>query len=173
MTIEAAPTVFLHLPPIERGSKLKATAGSTTHQYETDARSIEEADWMYLQVVHAAYQVHPATVAQLAALGPVGGRDALRWTVEGPTSHRPGDPGAVANCTFLIEVAYSLTATPGSDWRAYKPSGRYKLRSYKARLTITRPDETYDFRVLRFAVRAERVAQPMMDHVTARVFSHA
>lgn len=171
MTVEAAPTPHPWIPLSERGSKLKATAGSTTHSYTTDDRVLASAGWVYLQIVFKAYQIHPATVDELDVLGPVGGRNALRWTIEGPTSHRPGDPGAGANCAMKLEVAYSTTATPGSDWQVYRPRGRYKLRSFKTRLTITRPDETYDFRVVRFATRATRVGLSQRDHYTERFLS--
>lgn len=158
MTIEAA-TPNPWLPVEHRGTKLKPSGVGLIHSYETDPKDLLEADWAYLQVALVAYQVHPATVAELVALGPVGGANARRWTIEGPLLHRPGDPGAGANCTMVLEVAHSLTSDPGTDWKPYRP-GKYRLRSVKARVTITRPAATYSFRIVRFALLATRVSPP-------------
>ena len=173
ITIEAGPgDTEPWVPPERRGSKLRQSGVGLTHSYTTDAQLFSESDWVYLQVVLSAYQIHPATVAELSALGPVGSTNAMRWTIEGPTSHRIGDPGFGVNCTMLVEVAHSLTSDPGTDWRVYRPE-RYKLRSFKARLTVVRPDVTYGFRVTRFAVRATRVAPAQRDVIGERFFSHA
>lgn len=159
INVEPAPVSKPWIPAAERGPKLKATGPSLVHTLTTDAYVLEEADYVYLEIVLRAYQIHPATIAELAALGPVGGANAQRWTIEGPTSHRPGDPGAGANCTMKVEIAHSMTSDPGSDWREYVPGTRkYRLRSVKARLTITRPAATYDFRVLQFDLQAQRAA---------------
>jgi len=159
LDVEAAPPASdLWVPITHRGAKLKPSTG-LTHSYTTDTKLLTEADWVYLQIAYAAYQIHPATVADLAALGPVGGRDALRWTIEGPLVHRPGDPGEQTDCVVTLEIAYSLSADPGANWIRYKPD-TYRLRSAKARLTITRPSTAYSFRVIRFALLAHRVAAP-------------
>ena len=158
ISVEAAPGDLPWLQPSLRGAKLYPDSLDLVHVYETDAKQLAEADWAYLQVVMDAYQVHPATVAELAMLGPVGAPNAQRWTVEGPLMDRPGDPG-LGNCTMLVEVAHSLDLDPGSNWIAYKP-GRYRLRSVKARVTITRPALGYSFRVLKLALLATRAATP-------------
>lgn len=146
-------------PVRERGPKLIPSGSGLVHVYETDAKSLAEADWVRLSVVCSAYQIHPATVAELAALGPVGGANAQRWTVEGPLCAMPGDPGA-GNCSIVAEIAYSLTSeNPGTDWRPYVP-GEYRLRSVKARVTITRPNDSYSFRVLQLGIEASRIATP-------------
>jgi hypothetical protein len=153
--IEAAPTSKPWITPAFGGPKLKPSGGGLVHSYTTDAKTFAEADWVYLQIVVAAYQIHPATAAELAALGPVGSANAQRWTIEGPLSHQPGDPGAGQNCTIKAELATSMSEAPGSDWRDYGP-GKYRLRSAKARITITRPSTAYDFRVTRFSLLATR-----------------
>lgn len=137
-------------------------------QFTSNARVLAESDWVYLQALLYAEQIHPWTVDQVAALGPIEGRNAMRWTLEGPLSPGPGEP---ANCAIFLEVAHSLTATPGSDWREFKP-GKYKLRSYRMRLTIARPSLDFDFRIYRLATRATRVAPPQRDAVGAAFFSH-
>ena len=109
-----------------------------------------------------------ATAFVRDALGPIEGPNAARWTLEGPTFPVPGEP---ANSTVKLEVAHSLTATPGSDWREFRP-GLYKLRSYRVRLTITRPTLDFDFRVYRLATRATRRAQPQAQAVSERFFAH-
>lgn len=155
VSIEAAPVAKPWITPAFSGPKLQPSGSGLEHVYTTDTKALTEADWVYLQVVLVAHQIHPATVAELATLGPVGSANAQRWTIEGPLSHQPGDPGN-GNCTVLVEIAHSLTSDPGTDWKPYR-EGRYRLRSVKARVTITRPDDTYSFRVLRFALVAERV----------------
>ena len=167
MTVEAgAPSIWV--PAYLRGPQLKPSAG-TTHTHETDAQALAEADWVYLQIVLMAYQIHPMTVGGLDAFGPIGGRNFLRWTSEGPTSLLPGE---TANCSIRVDVAHSLTATAGSDWREHD-SGRHKLRSFKARVVVTRPDTTYDFRIVRFGVQATVNAPPMPDRLGERWFDGA
>lgn len=157
-TIEAGPGNTQPWTPRERrGYKLAPSGVGLTHTYETDIKLLAEADWVYLQVVCCAYQIHPATVAELAALGPVGGANAARWTIEGPLLHLPGDPGEATNCTISVEVTHSLTADPGSNWIRYKP-GRYRLRSVKARVTVTRPSTAYSFRITKLGILATRLA---------------
>lgn len=159
LTTEVAPSASekLWLPPEMRGTKLKPTGSGLVHTFTTDTYVLAESDWVYLQIALVAYQIHPATVAELSALGPVGGPNAKRWTIEGPLVHVPGDPGEETNCTMRIEVATSMTSTPGSAWRDYSP-GRFRLRSAKARLTITRPSTAYSFRVARFTLVATRIS---------------
>lgn len=161
LTTELAPsaTESLWLPPELRGKKLKPSGGGLSHSFTTDAYVLDQSDWVYLQVALVAYQIHPATVADLSALGPVGGENAKRWTIEGPLVHVPGDPGAEENCSMRVEVATSMTASPGNAWRDYTP-GKFRLRSAKARVTITRPSTAYSFRVARFALLATRVSAP-------------
>jgi hypothetical protein len=156
-TTEAAPSgadVFV-TPPDRRLPRLKPSGATLSGVYTTDTLVFAEADWVILQVALVAWQIHPATIAELAALGPLGGANAKRWTIEGPLSHRPGDPGS-GNCTIKVEIATSMTDDPGSNWVEYE-AGRYRLRSAKARLTVTRPAADYDWRVSRFALRAVRV----------------
>jgi hypothetical protein len=155
VSIEAAPVAKGWITPTFGGPKLKPSGGGLSHVYTTDAKVLAEADWTYLQVVLVAWQIHPATVAELAALGPVGGSNAKRWTIEGPLSHQPDDPGD-GNCTVSVEIAHSMTSDPGTDWRPYV-EGKYRLRSVKARVTITRPSTAYSFRIARLALVAERV----------------
>lgn len=160
VSIEAAPSAAerLYLPREQRGKKAKPASG-LSHTYTTDVYSMAEADWVYLQVTLVAYQIHPATIAELAALGPVGGPNARRWTIEGPLHHVPGDPGAETNCTMKLEIAHSMAATPGSAWRDYE-AGRFRLRSAQARVTIVRPSAAYDFRICRFSLLATKVPAP-------------
>ena len=165
VAIESAPTAFPWLPASEQGAKVKPSGLSLTHSYTTNTYPLDEADWVYLELVFAAYQIHPATVAELAALGPVGGENAKRWTIEGPLYHRPGDPGVGSNCTMVLEIAHSLTSSPGDDWKPYTP-GRYRLRSVKARVRLTRPHTSYEFRITRMALRAKRIAPQQRPRVT-------
>ena len=160
MTIEAAPNAQerQRLPAEMRGAKLMPVGPALSHVYTTDTLTLDVADIVQLQVLLVAYQIHPATIAELAALGPVGGANAKRWTIEGPLVSIPGDPGGGVNCTMALEVATSMTATPGA-WRPYE-AGRYRLRSVKARVTITRPSTSFQFRVARFTLLASRLSAP-------------
>jgi hypothetical protein len=141
MAIHAAQP-YPWVAPERRSAALKASGGGLVHTYESDAQALGAAAWVYLQAVIYAEQIHPATADDLDAMS---GRDLARWSIEGPTFVRPGE---TPNCTLKLEVAYSLTATPGSDWREFRP-GRYKLRSYQMKLTVTRPTTDYDFRIYR------------------------
>lgn len=156
------------IPAVRRSAHLKATGVALTGSYTTDVHAFSEPDEVYLQAVTYAEQVHPWTVEQVAALGPIEGPNARRWTMEGPTSLRPGEP---SNCTLKVEVATSLGAAPGGDWRTFVP-GMFKLRSYKFRATLTRPSADFDFRLYRLATRATRKAQPMRDWATERLFDN-
>lgn len=155
------------VPAIKRSVALKRDNLNVylVAQFTTNDHVLAESDWVYLQAAVYAEQIHPWTLDQVDALGPIEGPNAQRWTMEGPTSIAPGEP---ANCTMLLEVAHSLTTSPGSDWREFRP-GRYKLRSYRMRLTITRPSLDFDFRVYRFATRATRAA-PAQREVFAERF---
>ena len=130
------------------------------HVYETDTKVLSESDLVRLSLVCSAHQIHPASVDDLAFLGDLDSRNAARWTIEGPLVHVPGDPGEPTNCTITPEIAYSLDSEdPGDDWKPYKP-GKYRLRSVKARITITRPSTAYEFRVTQLGIRADRVSAP-------------
>lgn len=155
--------------PYRRSGALKRDALNVAlfHQYTTDPFVLDEADWVYLQALVYAEQIHPWTVDQVSELGGIESRNAKRWTMEGPISPVAGEP---ANCTQLLQVAYNLTASPGSDWRTFQPD-KYKLRSVKLRLTITRPSTDFDFRVYRLAIRATRVAPPQRDIIGERFYS--
>jgi len=157
VSVEAAPALRMWVEPRLRGPKVKPDPSELVSAYTTDTKVLAAADWVHLSVVFDAVHIHPATVDDLAILGPVDGENAKRWSIEGPLSHRPGDPGAGANISVLIEVAMSLTGDPGSNWQPYEP-GRYRLRSVRARATLTRPRDDYDFRIVRFALEAEREA---------------
>lgn len=168
MTIEAAPPVTsVWVPAARRGPKLQPSGSGLVHTYQTDPYVLDVADWVYLQVAVEAYQIHPATVAELAALGPVGGANAKRWTVEGPLMHRPGDPGVGANCTIKLEVSTSLNADPGTDWREHDPGAEVRLRSARAKITVTRPHASYSFRVTRFALYGTRPSPPQRSLVVS------
>lgn len=159
--VEDAPTgqALLWTPLDLRSRKLKASSG-LVGTYTTEALVLSECDWVYLQASLVAYQIHPATVAELAALGAVGGANAQRWTIEGPLLHRPGDPGVGSNCSIRVDVSTSInSASPGTNWRSFTP-GRYRIRSAVARLTLTRPSTSYNWRVARFGLLGTRVAAP-------------
>jgi hypothetical protein len=161
ITIEAAPSAAakLYLPVERHGEKLKAQGVSLVHTYQTDVKVFSECDYVWLQVALVAWQIHPATIEELDALGPIGGANMRRWTLEGPLMHRPGDPGAASNCSMRIRLAHSFRADPGTDWRPYE-AGKYRCRSARAELTITRPSTDYDFRVARFTLEARRISAP-------------
>lgn len=162
----AAPTgaVVHRTPKAFRSKTLKPDALSLESIYRTDPLVLEAADDVWIEVTMEAYQIHPATVAELAALGPVGGENAKRWTVEGPLYHRPGDPGAGRNCTITVEITTSLSSDPGDNWRTYE-AGVYRARSVKARLKISRPSTAYSWRVGRFTVSAARIPPPQRGRV--------
>lgn len=159
------------VPAIRRSAALKRDALNVelVATFTGDPHVLSESDWVYLQVSMYAEQIHPWTVDQIDALGPIEGENAARWTWEGPTYTLPGEP---ANCTFALEVAHSLTSDPGTDYRAFQ-SGLFKLRSYRVRLVITRPSLEFDFRVYRLATRATRRALPQREVHVERWFSHA
>lgn len=162
------PTVKRWLPPVRRTAYLEPNGIDLVSIAETPVRSFTEADWVYLQIVLYAEQIHPWTMEDIDQLKTE--RDLARMSIEGPTFIRPGEP---ADCTMKVEVAHSLTATPGSDWREYRGVGPYKLRSFQARLTITLPTTDHSFRLYRFATRATRRGAPMRDTHVERLFSNA
>lgn len=155
--------------PLRRPAALKRDALNTSlsHTYTSTLHTLTEAEEVYLVAELYAEQIHPWTVDQVAALGAIEGRDAARWTMEGPTMVRPGEP---ANCTLKLEVAHSLASAPGEDWQEFR-AGVYKLRSYKMRVTITRPSTDFDFRVYRLSTRAIRRRPVMRDTFTERFFA--
>lgn len=157
------------VPVIKRSGALKRDLLNVIpeHQFTTDAYVLSESDWVYLQAVLYAEQIHPWTVDQVDALGPIEGPNAARWTMEGPTFDLPGEP---QQCDCKIEVAHSLTDDPGTDWRVFR-AGKFKLRSAKLRLTITRHSLDFDFRVYRFALRATRMAPPQRDVMAERYWN--
>lgn len=162
MSIAPAPAlaVRLRLPPEERGPSLISSGVGLVHVYTSDTYVLAESDLVQLQVLLVAYQVHPATCDELAALGPVDGPNASRWTIEGPLVHVPGDPGEATNCAMKLEIQTSMTDSPVDEpWRDYE-AGRYRLRSARVRLTITRPSDTYGFSVHRFTLLATRLSAP-------------
>lgn len=158
----------LQVPPQYQTSALKATGGGTLHTYTGDAQSLSSLQEVHLEVVLVAYQIHPYTLDQLDQLGPIGGRNWRRWSLEGPTCPRDGEPD---NCTIQVQIAHSPTATAGTDWKEYRP-GLYRLRSYNARIRITRPNTNFDFRVHRFAVRVARLKESYTNELLVRAFSN-
>lgn len=168
MEVEDAAT-HPWIPAIKRSGALKRDLLNVAlvAVYESESLVLNESDWVYLQAVLYAEQIHPYTLDQIGALGPIEGPNAARWTIEGPTSDLPGEP---QQCDFKIEVAHSLMATSGTDWRAFRP-GKFKLRSCRLRLTITRYSLDFDFRVYRFAIRANRIAPPQRDWAVERYFN--
>lgn len=171
LAVIAAPSMpqAIGLPPAYRSAALYASGGALEHIYEGNVRSLFAAEELQLEVVLVAYQIHPWTVEQISELGPIGGRNMARWTLEGPTSPMPGEPG---NCTFKLEIAHSTGASPGTDWREIRPGGKYLLRSYQTRLTIVRPSTDFDFRVHRLNVSATRTLTPQQGVLSRRFFSH-
>lgn len=165
------PSTDPWVPLIRRGAALKRDLLNVDliGSYTGDAHVFDEAEWVYLQAVTYAEQVHPWTVDQIDALGPIEGANAMRWTFEGPTSIRAGEP---QNCTMALELAYSQTTVPGSDWRTFRP-GRYKLRSYRVRIVVTRPSLDFDFRVYRLATRATKLGKARKRVIEERFYSHA
>lgn len=151
-----------------RGSKLKPSGGGLVHTYETDAQVLAESDWVYLQVVSSMYQIHPKAWDNYDEFGAFDGRNMSRWTWEGPLHLLPGE---TPNCTSLVEVAYSQTTDPGSAWQEVFPGELYKLRSFKTRVTVTRPHTSYDFRITRLATRATRRAPAQRDIMAERFFN--
>jgi hypothetical protein len=166
LTASAGLGIAPGVPPVKQSPSLAPSGGGLTHVYTSGTKIIAggEPDWVYLSAVLYAEQIHPATLEDLDAMDV---RDLERWSIEGPTSLRPGE---TPNCSLTLDMAYSLTTTPGTDWREFRP-GEYKLRSYILRLTITRPTTDYDFRVYRLATRATRKAKPMRETFHERFFN--
>jgi hypothetical protein len=81
ITVHPAPSASEPwIPPIKRTGALKRDAlnESLVHQYLADAHTLEESDWVYLHAVVYAEQIHPWTIDQVDALGPIEGRNAAR-----------------------------------------------------------------------------------------------
>jgi len=161
-------------PPLPVGvtvtNQLIASGSGTTHTYQFTGTPFSTAVPVFLQVGVEAEQHHPATLTELDKLGPIGGRNMGRWTLEGPLVALSGDAGSTVNCTLTTEVAFSTSLTAGSDFREYK-AGIYRMRSFKVKVTVVRPDATYNFAITRLSVRATKIGARRADPVIASTFS--
>ena len=94
-------------------------------------------------------QVHPGSYDG----SPFTSRTVRDHSVEGPLSDFPDTPdGLSGQVDILLEVAYSLTATPGTNWQVYRP-GIYTARSFAFRITLTRPTVEFNVDIWRGAFR--------------------
>jgi len=105
-------------------------------------------------------QIHPMTFE-----GAVGNSRAYRdWSIEGPLSDFPDMPASFqGQCEVTLEIAYSDTATPGTDWQEYRP-GVFSARSFAFRISVTRPSVEFNVSIWRGAFA---ITEP------ASVVSHA
>lgn len=87
-----------------------------------------------------------------------------RWSFEGPLDRADPEYDVV---TAELEIAYSESAAdPGSNWRPFKP-GVFYARSFRLRIKIVRPDDTYNFRVSRGAFAIRPLPPTDADHIDA------
>jgi hypothetical protein len=123
------------------------TSGSdTTGTYITGTFDMGEARRMHCRAAATAHQRAAATVDDMDFT--VDGPEAQRWTAEGPTIVRSGE---TANCTIKVEWSHSATASPGTDYRPFKP-GMVYFRTAAFRITVTRPSNAATLRIEKFGV---------------------
>ncbi len=89
-----------------------------------------------------------------------GGAWGKQWTWEGPMESIDGESSEV--CTLTLEIRTSRIGTPSGAYEEYRP-GRYWCRSFQVKLTVTRPDTTYDVRITRMGITAQTLREDIVD----------
>ena len=160
VTGDSGTVALVELESIAQGngeSWINFTRGSaaltgtwTSPEYDT-GRAREYAVFFAVE----AAQVHPELYNSVEHTY----RTVSDHSVEGPLSNFPDLPSAhQGQVQVTLEVAYSDTATPGTDWQEYRP-GVYSARSFAFRITFTRPNKFFDVDVWRGAFRITEPAQ--------------
>jgi len=131
-----------------------STVGTwTSPEYDLGSRQQVAVFW-YIE----GSQIHPISLQEFTE--PFSGRGPVRdWSVEGPLSDYPDIPTQYqGDVELTLEIAFSDTATPGTDWQEYRP-GLYTGRSFAFRISIERPSEDWNVEVWRGAFRITEPAQ--------------
>lgn len=121
--------------------------------------TVGRGERLYVEFVCAVDQVPPLTVEQW--LLPIDSPRGQRRSVEGALSQVTGES---SSCTIVVEYRWRTQLTgPKTAWMPYVPGVVFAVpETFEFRVTITRPDDTYNVRVYRFAYRTSRV--PMQRH---------
>jgi hypothetical protein len=147
-------------------SFIKFDASSTSGALNFTLPALKSAQRVYLQAYWAVDQDPPYTIQDLEDDG--FGFDILEFaslTFEG-FNHDDA-----AGVTFDVEVRTTRdSSAPSGSWQPFVPGPVY-MRRAEFRITATRPDTTWDFRLYRFAVRVTRIAPVQTDHLAIEVFS--
>ncbi len=153
-----APTVTdLEVFTLDDGRDVLRFSGSAlTGTYETAVGTIDtdsKPERCYIEAYAIATQVAPITADDetFGADDPL----ASRLTAEGSIAVQSGESAGVS---LAIEWRYKLTpASSYTDWQTFTP-GLYYLTAPQFRLTLTRPDTTWDAWVKSFGTRLSRAA---------------
>lgn len=135
---------------------LRFTGSNLTGTFETAVGTIDtdsKPERCYVEAFAIADQVAPLTADDetLGADDPI----ASRLTAEGAIARLAGES---TGCTLAIEWRYKLTPSASySDWQTFTP-GIYYFVAPQFRLSITRPDTTWDAWVYSLGTRISRVA---------------
>ena len=164
-TIATSPDATLTGLQVNADGCLEFAGSSLVGTYETpesEPTGYEKGERFHLHAFAVANQVHPILVSRM--ISGVDDPNLARWSVEGPLWTLPSES---VNCTLLIEVSIlAATATKGGgwgDWTAYKP-GVYWGVAFKWRVTVTRPDTTYQISLCRFQTRSTRVQKQRYEY---------
>jgi hypothetical protein len=142
---------------------LQISSPNLTGTYETGANVIAAdsvAEFTFVEAFVTADQVPPITADQetLGADDPLAARRSAEGVIDDP------------KCTLLIEWCFRKTTSEAySAYQAFKP-GRYYILDAKFRITVTRPDATWNVRMYSFGTRFSRAPRTRFqtDDITRR-----
>lgn len=151
-------------PPLEEAAYLSYSGAATEATYEFSPTTLPEPEEVYAQVLVEAYQIHPDAWDKPGAWNDA---EEQRWSWEGPLYLLSGE---TPNTALALTMAHNVgSAVTGSE-RAFIP-GKYDLRASTLKMTLTRPDQYYDAKVSRMAVRYTRRHSQPQDYIAMEVFS--
>lgn len=168
------------------GRKVVEFSGSNLSGTYTTAGKLTmltaQPEWAWVQFHAVVDQVSPWTVADLAAL-PVDSPISSNMTTEGLLAYPQASTKEFdytkdyEPCAITVEMRFTTSAAGSfGDWVEYKP-GYYNFVNVQFRVTFTRPDTTYNFRMYRCHSRLSRQAvgvwerSPVQDLVLKRMVS--
>ena len=164
-TIATSPDATLTGLQVNADGCLEFAGSSLVGTYETpesEPTGYEKGERFFLHGFAEAYQYSPAVPSDLLYIDSI---EDSRWTVEGPLWTLQSE---AVNCTLLIEVSIlAATATKGgAGWSTYEEfhPGVYWGVAFKWRVTVTRPDTTYQISLCRFQTRSTRVQKQRYEY---------
>jgi len=137
---------------------LRFNGANLTGTYETSIGAVDanvKPEHAYIEAFATADQVAPITLEQI--LLPLESPIASRRTLEGSAAYASGEP---TGCTLKIEWRYKQSGSGSyTDWMEFEP-GIYFVAVPQFRLSVTRPDTTWDLWIYSFGTRITRPARP-------------